>query len=73
MKHSERFLADIEEFMKQTRMSDSGFSLASVGDPNFVTDLRKGRKATLKLVDKVYDYMGLFNSVKPSPEKETHD
>ena len=68
MKPSERFLADIEEFMKQARMSDTGFGLAAVQDPSFVADLRNGRKATLKLVDKCYDYMGLQKDVKPNSE-----
>ena len=59
MKQSERFLHDIEAFLKATKMSASAFGVEAMKDPNFVTDLRDGRKPTLGVVDKVYDFIRL--------------
>jgi hypothetical protein len=59
MKQSARFLADVEAFLKASEMSDTAFGVEALKDPNFVTDLRKGRRPTLGVVDKVYDFMRL--------------
>ena len=57
MAHSEKMLADIEAFLRESGMSASFFGKAAVGDPNFVGEVRKGRKPHLDLVDRVDGYI----------------
>jgi hypothetical protein len=57
MMHPEALLADIEAFLRESGMSASFFGKAAVGDPNFVGELRKGRKPHLDLVDRVDAYL----------------
>jgi hypothetical protein len=51
------FLAEIEAFLHQARVSPSGFGRAALGDPNFVRDLRGGRAPSLRLVDRARAFM----------------
>jgi hypothetical protein len=55
--YPESLLADIEAFLRESGMSAIFFGKAAVGDPNFVGDLRKGRKPHLDLVDRVDAYL----------------
>ena len=57
MNHAEAFLAEVEAFLKRSEMKPTTFGKSAVGDPNFVRDLREGRKPNLGLVDRVHDYI----------------
>ena len=57
MTHAEQFLTDIEAFLERTGMAASAFGKSAVGDPNFVGDLRDGRKPNLGLVDRIHEFM----------------
>lgn len=48
---------DIDAFLSKTGMAPSTFGLKSIGDPNFVTDIRAGRVPGLLLIDKVRAFM----------------
>jgi hypothetical protein len=58
MTQAERFLADVEAFISRNKISPSVFGMAAMNDPSFVNTLRSGRQPTLRVVDKVYAYMG---------------
>jgi hypothetical protein len=57
MARSEQFLAEIEAFLRESGMTASFFGKGAVGDPNFVGDVRRGRKVHLDLVDQVDAYI----------------
>ena len=57
MTHSEKLLAEIEAFLRESGMSATFFGKAAVSDPNFVGEIRKGRKPHLDLVDQVDGYI----------------
>ena len=50
-------VADVEAFLARTEISPSRFGMESVGNPNVVFDLRKGRDLHLRTADKLYSYM----------------
>lgn len=54
---SEQFKARVEAFLVSSRMKITEFGRESVGDPNFVANLRRGRSPTLGTADKVLSYM----------------
>jgi hypothetical protein len=57
MTQRETLLADIEAFLRESGMSATFFGKAAVSDPNFVGDVRRGRKVHLDLVDQVDAYI----------------
>lgn len=54
---AEAFLSDVEAYLKQAGMSATAFGHAALKDPNFVHDLRQGRKPNLGIVERVYIFM----------------
>jgi len=68
MTHAEQFLADIEAFLERTGTTASAFGKSAVNDPNFVGDLREGRKPNLGLVDRVHEFMN-SHEVDPAPSE----
>jgi len=54
---SEQFLSRVEAFLAQTRIKVTEFGRESVGDPNFIVNLRRGRSPTLGTADKVLAYI----------------
>ncbi len=50
-------LKKIEAYLATASMSPSRFGIATVNDPNFVFEMRKGRRTSLVLADKVCTYM----------------
>jgi hypothetical protein len=54
---SEQFRSQVEAFLISSRMKITEFGRESVGDPNFVANLRRGRSPTLGTADKVLSYM----------------
>lgn len=57
MTSAERLLADIEAFLSESGMTASAFGRAAAKDPNFVGDLRGGRKPNLDLADRVWSFI----------------
>lgn len=54
---SEQFLIRVETFLTTSKVKISEFGRQSVGDPNFVSHLRRGRTPTLATADKVLAYI----------------
>ena len=54
---SEQFLIRVETFLAASNLKVSEFGRQSVGDPSFVSHLRRGRTPTLATADKVLAYI----------------
>ena len=54
---ADKFLSEIDAFLKRKEMSASAFGRAALNDPNFVMDVRAGRMPNLGLVKRVYDFI----------------
>ena len=54
---SEQFVQRVEAFLALSKAKITEFGLQSVGDPNFVAHLRRGRSPTLGTADKVLAYI----------------
>jgi hypothetical protein len=57
MAHSEKMLADIEAFLRESGMSASYFGKAAVGDPNFVGEVRRAASHTSISLTRVDGYI----------------
>jgi hypothetical protein len=57
MTPSETFRQKIETYLGRTGMKPSVFGRMAVGDTNFVFDIREGRMPSLRLVEKVENFM----------------
>lgn len=57
MDSPDSLITRIDAFLNATGQSASAFGRATVGDPNFVRDLRSGREPKRRLVEKVETYM----------------
>lgn len=53
----DEFLNRIETFLAAHEMSPAAFGRNAVKDPNFILDLRNGRSPSLKMVERVEQYM----------------
>jgi 2,4-dienoyl-CoA reductase-like NADH-dependent reductase (Old Yellow Enzyme family) len=54
---AEKFLSEIDAFLKRSGMSATAFGREALNDPSFVHDLRNGRKPNLGVVSRVGDFM----------------
>ncbi len=54
---SEQFLSRVEAFLRASGLKPSEFGRQSVGDPNLVLNLRRGRSPTLATADKVLAFI----------------
>jgi hypothetical protein len=70
MTTSEAFLADVEAFLEQSKMKATVFGWQAVRDPNFVSDLRTGRRPTLGLVERVHEFIRRQNQASVSNQTE---
>jgi predicted transcriptional regulator len=61
MSRSEVFLAQVEAFLERTGMTPTAFGKAALNDPNFIRDLRQGRKPNLDLVEHIQEFMAQFD------------
>ncbi len=50
---SEEFRVAVETFLHSTQMKPTDFGREAVGDPSFITHLRRGRSPSLATADKV--------------------
>ncbi|MGY3615711.1 hypothetical protein [Bradyrhizobium sp. USDA 10063] len=55
------FLAQIEAFLTRTGLPPTVFGKVVLNDPNFVKDLRQGRRPNLDLVEHVEAFMAQFD------------
>ena len=60
---SEQILNRVEAFLTASGLKVSEFGRQSVGDPNFVTHLRRGRAPTLATADKVLAYIAQLEAL----------
>ncbi len=57
MRQTERLQRRVEAFLKRTGLSATAFGVAALKDPNFVTEMRNGRSARDKTVERVESFM----------------
>lgn len=62
----DEFLAEIDRYCRETGMAVTPFGAAAVGDPSFVTRLRRGGDVTLRVVEKVRAFMREHPPVVPA-------
>lgn len=51
------FLDDVESYLDTSGMPPTAFGTAAVNDPRFVFDLRNGRSCSLRMVQRVYEFI----------------
>lgn len=51
------FLNEVDAFLARSGMTATAFGRAAVSDPNFVADIRGGRAPSLRLVQRVKDFI----------------
>lgn len=66
----ETFLGVIEGYVQRTGCTPTAFGKAAVNDPNFVGDLRGGRMPSLRLVNKVDEFIRAHPEGLPHESKE---
>lgn len=54
---TDTLLLEVERFLRKTGMAPTSFGSQTVGDPNLVTNLRKGRELRFKTTLKVRAFM----------------
>jgi 2,4-dienoyl-CoA reductase-like NADH-dependent reductase (Old Yellow Enzyme family) len=62
MRQTERLQRRVEAFLKRTGLSATAFGVAALKDPNFVTEMRNGRSARDKTVERVESFMKGYKS-----------
>lgn len=62
MNTRDQFLDEVETFLADAGISPSRFGRETVGDPNFVIDLRAGRNPSLLTADKVRRAIARYRS-----------
>ena len=55
--YSEQFVSEVEAFLRASRMKATDFGREAVGDPSFITHLRRGRSPSLSTADKVLTFI----------------
>lgn len=51
------FLSDIDAYLEQRRISETALGKAAVNDGKFVSRIRSGKGVTVRLVERVREYM----------------
>jgi 2,4-dienoyl-CoA reductase-like NADH-dependent reductase (Old Yellow Enzyme family) len=68
---SDQFITEVEDFLEATRMKATDFGRESMGDPNFVRHLRKGRSPSLLTADRVCAFMEKVRQDRQASRKRT--
>ena len=55
--YTEHFSEKVEACLKASRMKATDFGREAVGDPSFITHLRRGRSPSLATADKVVTFI----------------
>lgn len=61
----EKFKRRVDAFIARHEMATSRFGILACNDPNFVTDLRGGRRPNPDLMDRVDEFMSQQDSARP--------
>ena len=56
------FLKKIERFCRRNGVAETTFGLEAVNDKSFVADLRAGRNPSLRVFERVNEYMAAFKN-----------
>jgi len=70
--YSEQFIGQVEAFLKASRMKATDFGREAIGDPSFITHLRRGRSPSLATADKVLSFITQLETdaaARPSARK----
>jgi hypothetical protein len=70
-RYSDEFQTEVEAFLASTRMKATDFGRESIGDPNFIRHLRKGRSPTLVTADRVRAFMEQVRQSRQASGKRT--
>lgn len=70
-RYSDEFITEVEAFLASTRMKATDFGRESLGDPNFIRHLRKGRSPTLVTADRVRAFMEQVRQSRQASGKRT--
>jgi 2,4-dienoyl-CoA reductase-like NADH-dependent reductase (Old Yellow Enzyme family) len=70
-RYSDEFITEVEGFLASTRMKATDFGRESVGDPNFIRHLRKGRSPSLLTADRVCTFMEKVRQSRQASGKRT--
>lgn len=62
MSPAQAFRQKIETFLVRTGMPPTAFGREAVGDGNFVTDVREGRMPSLRLVERVENFIKTYRA-----------
>jgi hypothetical protein len=68
---TDQFITEVEDFLASTRMKATDFGRESMGDPNFVRHLRKGRSPSLATADRVCAFMEKVRQDRQASGKRT--
>lgn len=60
------FLSDIDAYLAERRISETALGKAAVNDGKFVSRIRSGKGVTVRLVERVREYM----RENPPPEND---
>jgi 2,4-dienoyl-CoA reductase-like NADH-dependent reductase (Old Yellow Enzyme family) len=70
-RYSDEFITEVEDFLEATRMKATDFGRESIGDPNFIRHLRKGRSPSLLTADRVSAFMEKVRQSRQASGKRT--
>ena len=59
------FLNAVEDFLERHTVSPTMFGKMSIGEPNLVFDLRKGRECREKTQERVLDFIAANDNAEP--------
>jgi hypothetical protein len=54
----------IDQFLRETRMSQSRFGRLAINDPRFVKDLREGRSPRKRTVKRIEHFMNIYREIR---------
>jgi hypothetical protein len=69
MSERDKLLQEIDRFVARTGVPESRLGMEAVGNPSFVTRLRRGKRIWLDTADKVRTYMREYRPPKPRPRR----
>lgn len=67
------FLQTIEDFLSRTKMSVSTFGVTTIGSPNLVYDLRKGRECREETQNRVLKFINTYEEKKIMEKLDIYD
>lgn len=68
MSERDKLLQEIDKFVARTGVPESRLGMEAVGNPSFVTRLRRGKRIWLDTADKVRVYMRDWKPPRKNPK-----